>query len=266
MPLYRINESLPDTPSGRNMRIVSLVPSLTELLFDLGLDTEVVGITKFCIHPSEWFKEKNRVGGTKDFKVEMISSLRPDIIIANKEENDKDRILELASRHNVLLTEIANVQEALSAIEWIGHICGRPDSANEMVQQIKSRQIGFPNIADLGKVAYMIWKNPYMAAGGDTYISAMLESAGWTNAFKDMKRYPEVTPEKIINAGADVIFLSSEPFPFREKHIQELNELCPGIPVKLVDGEMFSWYGSRMLKAFPYFGELHKRINDKAGE
>jgi ABC-type Fe3+-hydroxamate transport system substrate-binding protein len=236
-------------------RIVSLVPSQTELLYDLGLDAEVVGITKFCVHPDQWFRFKKRVGGTKKINIETIKDLAPDMVIANKEENEKDQVEELAKNFPVWTSDIRTVSEGLKMIGEVGSLTGKELEANNLVNNISA---GFQTMqqGEARSVAYFIWYNPWMVAGGDTFISNMIESIGWKNVFKEEMRYPEVRLEKLSELAPDLVLLSSEPFPFKEKHVAEIRSQLPDADIKLVDGEMFSWYGSRMLKAIPYFNTL----------
>lgn len=240
-------------------RIVSLVPSQTELLYDLGLDEEVVGITKFCIHPENWFKSKERIGGTKKVNLEKIKALQPDLIIANKEENVRDQVEALAQHFPVWVSDVNNLEEACQMITGIATITNRKEAGKTMTKHIQSA------FARLGttiqyKVAYLIWKNPYMTIGGDTFIHYMLQTAGFDNLFGDRKRYPEVTIADLQAVACEVLFLSSEPYPFQQKHIDELQEKLPNTKILLVDGELFSWYGSRLLKAPAYFENLHRQI------
>jgi ABC-type Fe3+-hydroxamate transport system substrate-binding protein len=241
-------------------RIISLVPSKTELLFDLGLDEEVVGITKFCIHPDAWFRSKARIGGTKNPNLEKIASLQPDLIIANKEENTKADIEWLNERFPVYMSDILGVQDALDMIIKVGELTGKSIQAQALVQSIEhERRVFSRKIPTYGSVVYLIWKNPWMGAASNTFINAMLKEGGWENALEDeFERYPELKIDDIIAAAPQHIFLSSEPFPFKQIHIQELKEKLPTANIQLVDGEMFSWYGSRMQKAFSYFDEIRK--------
>lgn len=234
-------------------RIISVVPSQTELLYDLGLDDEVVGITKFCVHPEGWFRDKTRVGGTKKLNLEKIRALQPDLIIANKEENDQEQIETLAKEYPVWVSDISTIEEALRMIDGVGAIVNREAKANELIKDIVSGFESLQRSALKKRVAYLIWYQPWMAAGGDTFICNMIETIGWENVFKDQGRYPEVTIERLKEYKPDLLLLSSEPFPFKEKHAKEIKEAMPEVAVKLVDGEMFSWYGSRMLKAVNYF-------------
>jgi ABC-type Fe3+-hydroxamate transport system substrate-binding protein len=237
-------------------RIVSLVPSQTELLFDLGLDNRVVGITKFCIHPSHWPNHKTIVGGTKNFDTGLIDSLKPDLIIGNKEENHEDGIRELKKRYPVWMSDIYTREDALAMIQSIGEITNTSNRAMEIIDAINVSFKELRKSSQNKKVLYLIWRKPWMAAGGNTFISSMIEAAGLRNVFDNRFRYPELTPEEIRNLNPDIVFLSTEPFPFRQKHIAELGELLPHAIVLLVDGEMFSWYGSRMRLAPDYFNSI----------
>ncbi len=244
-------------------RIVSLVPSQTELLFDLGLNEQVAGITKFCVHPPEWFYTKTRVGGTKKLHLDIIHQLQPDLIIANKEENVKEQVEECAKNYPVWVSDVNNLADAYGMIEQVGLITGKPGKSKEIITSIKKEFSQYQNTqpSTAGgtiNACYLIWNDPYMTVGGDTFIHSMLEAAGFENAFKDQKRYPIVTAEDFINKNVDVLILSSEPFPFKQKHIDQLQPLLPWTKIILVDGEMFSWYGSHLLHAPRYFKEVRK--------
>lgn len=241
-------------------RIVSLVPSLTEWLFDIGLDEEVVGITKFCVHPEKWFRSKTRIGGTKNVQVHKVLQLQPDLVIASKEENIKEQVEEIAAHCTVLLTDIYDFDTALQSMQEIAILCGKEGKGMILCNQITNSFLKFQLSAEPFKVAYCIWKDPWMFAGGDTYISHMLGKASFANLLQHQMRYPTLTLHQLAEARPDIVFLSSEPYPFRDNHVQELEALLPGIPVMLVDGEMFSWYGSRMLHAPSYFAELQAII------
>ena len=243
-------------------RIISLVPSQTELLFDLGLNDEVIGITKFCVHPAAWFKTKTRIGGTKQLNMELIKQLLPDLIIANKEENVKEQIEELQKHVPVWVSDINNLEDAYEMMAQVGLLTGKNDSANNIVSQIKNNFATLLTNNYRLPAAYLIWQNPYMTIGGDTFINSMLEAAGFNNIFADKKRYPEITIEVLNAAGCNLLFLSSEPFPFQQKHIDELQQQLPQTKIVLVDGELFSWYGSRMLKAAGYFKKLKQNVTN----
>lgn len=249
--------TLPETPK----RIVSLVPSLTELLYDLGLREEVVGITKFCVHPNEWFRTKTRIGGTKNIKFDVIQSLQPDLIIANKEENVKEQVEVLETLAPVCVTDINNLSDALSAINLIGEITGTTIKAKELTETIESNFIKYkPRHSSMLKTAYLIWKAPYMTAGGDTFIHTMLNYCGFENVFATTGRYPSTTLEELKQLNCELVLLSSEPYPFKDKHIAEIKSVLPNATVLLVDGEMFSWYGSRLLHAPEYYNKIQSTI------
>jgi ABC-type Fe3+-hydroxamate transport system substrate-binding protein len=245
-------------------RIVSLVPSQTELLFDLGLNEEVVGITKFCIHPEEWFRSKMRVGGTKNINLNIIRQLSPDLIIANKEENVKEQIEELAQKCDVWITDVNSLNDAVDMINNIGKLTGRIEAASVLVLKIEE---GFDNLkinsSKRRKIptAYFIWKDPYMVAAGDTFINDMMQYCGLENIFFQNKRYPQISLEEIKEKKCELILLSSEPYPFKQKHKEEIQSHLPKIKIELVDGEMFSWYGSRLLKSIDYFQSFLHKMN-----
>jgi ABC-type Fe3+-hydroxamate transport system substrate-binding protein len=259
MPVYQdqMNRSV-EVPSIPK-RILSIVPSQTELLFDLGLDNEIIGITKFCIHPFDKFKSKIKIGGTKALNINSIKELKPDLIIGNKEENERSQVEELMELFPVWMSDIADLSGAIDMIQRVGEIVNRDKEAEKLVQSIG---LGFDalNIKTQGlRVAYLIWRKPYIIAGKGTFIDDMLQKCSFTNVF-DTARYPEVTTEQLIAARPDIVLLSSEPYPFKEKHIREFKTILPGSIVKLVDGELFSWYGSRLLHAPAYFEQLNKLI------
>lgn len=248
-------------------RIVSLVPSQTELLFDLGLREEVAGITKFCIHPEEWFRTKTRIGGTKDVKPERIAALEPDLIIANKEENVKEQVEALRAIAPVWTSNINTLEDAYEMIKQIGIITQKEASANNIVQKIKD---GFGVLATKlshtkqRTCVYLIWKDPYMTVGSDTFIHEMLGYSKFTNLFAATTRYPETSIEQLQALAPEMVLLSSEPYPFAEKHIHALQQSLPDSRIALVDGEMFSWYGSRLMQSPAYFCGLSDRINSSS--
>lgn len=241
-------------------RIISIVPSQTELLYDLGLREEVVGITKFCVHPEIWFRNKTRIGGTKQLKLEVIEALQPDLIIANKEENDKEQVEYLSSKFPVWLSDITTFDSAIAMIEQVGKLVNYAAEADNLIQQIFAKKMAYNRPKVGQKVAYFIWRKPYMIAANNTYINEMLKLYGAINVFESQNRYPEIDLNDLKTMKIDAIFLSSEPYPFKDKHLAEFKTVCPNASVILVDGELFSWYGSRMLKVFPYFETLRKRL------
>ena len=239
-------------------RIVSVVPSQTELLADLGLNDEVVGITKFCIHPESWFRNKERIGGTKKLDIEKIKALQPDLIIANKEENEQEQIEELAKHFPVWISDIHNLPQALQMIQVVGQLTGTDGKANELVDEIVNGFTKLHTATSAKRVAYFIWYNPWMSVGHDTFISNVIHTIGWKNVLADKSRYPEITLEELKAYNPELVLLSSEPFPFKEKHMAEVKAALPDAEVKLVDGEMFSWYGSRLKEAVGYLQQLVK--------
>jgi len=249
------NNGLPQFPPRR---IVSLVPSQTELLFDLGLENEVAGITKFCIHPPEWFQNKPRVGGTKTLNFNKIHALKPDLIIGNKEENERAQIETLAENYPVWMSDVRTLEDAYEMMRQIGALTGKSMEADALLTGIRKQFALLPDSGPLPSVAYLIWRKPYMAAAGDTFIQEMLHLAGFKNVFGHLARYPEISAEMLLAAKPDLLFLSSEPYPFSDKHIAEFQEICPQSRICIVDGELFSWYGSRLRLAPAYFLELRK--------
>jgi ABC-type Fe3+-hydroxamate transport system substrate-binding protein len=239
-------------------RIISLVPSQTELLFDLGLANHIVGVTKFCIHPEE-VKLKSKIGGTKKFDFNAIGKLQPDLIVGNKEENYEEGIAQLKKQYPVWMSDIISITDAYEMMLQLGEINAVADKSTLIVQQIQQKFSALKKFRPI-RVLYLIWKNPWMVAGRKTFIDSLLVELGLVNAITDL-RYPEITNEQITQLAPDIIFLSSEPFPFREKHIEELKQLAPAARIILVDGEMFSWYGSRLLKAPDYFESLRHQLN-----
>ena len=246
--------NLPQTPK----RIISLVPSQTELLVALGLRNNIVGITKFCVHPTDLKNEKTIVGGTKNVKFDKIKSLRPDIIICNKEENTEEMVSELNKIAPVWISDIISIADCTKMIEQLGRIFRVTSKASEIISKINievKKHCDFIQSFPAKKVLYLIWKNPYMAAGSGTFIDSLLQENNFENIFTDgSHRYPEVTSKDFLNA--DLILLSSEPYPFKQEDVIALADELK-TEVKLVDGEFFSWYGSRLIPAFDYFKTLH---------
>lgn len=240
-------------------RIVSLVPSQTEFLFDLGLEQEMVGITKFCIHPREKFKTTEKVGGTKRFQFDKIERLQPDLIIGNREENYQQGIDRLAARFPVWMSDIVTLEDSLEMMRQVGDLVNKTERAREIVGRVQ-RDLTQPLKAPRLKVLYFIWRSPYMVAGRDTFIHHMLEAAGFENVMPEATRYPEITLEDVRTLNPDVVLLSSEPFPFKPRHAEEIQAVLPQIKWEIVDGEMFSWYGSRLLQSRAYFEALRQKV------
>lgn len=238
-------------------RIVSLVPSQTEFLCDIGLEQNLVGITKFCIHPESCYRTKARVGGTKDFNIEAIRALHPDVIIANKEENTESLVLQLREEFPVWISDVRDVPSALEMMSQLGDIFNKKEKTQTLITKIALEFTHLNALASSKTVAYLIWRNPFMTINKNTFIHDVLQRAGFTNVFAPKEQdYPAFTLEELAGWAPDLIFLSSEPYPFKEKHIAELQAVCPNSKIILVDGEMFSWYGSRMLQTTAYLNKL----------
>jgi ABC-type Fe3+-hydroxamate transport system substrate-binding protein len=246
-------------PGRTPLRIVSLVPSQTELLHTLGLRAEVAGITKFCIHPNSWFRSKPRVGGTKTVHIDLVRALQPDLVLANKEENMRDQVEALAAEFPTWSSEIGTLEEAMTMIRNVGLLVNRVGEAEKLAATIEERFSALePVFNNRPLTGYLIWKGPWMTVGHDTFIHDMLEKLGVQNVFADATRYPELS---IADLGrCEYLLLSSEPFPFKQKHIDELQEQLPNTRILLVDGEMFSWYGSRLLHSPSYFKTLRTEM------
>lgn len=251
--ILKAGKTVPEFPE----RIISLVPSQTELLHDLGAGARVIGITKFCIHPDHWFRSKCRVGGTKAVDPEKVKALHPDLILANKEENEQEQIEQLAALAPVYVTDVRTPEDAWDMIRQVGMLIGKAAHAERLVRDI---QTGFRELqaghSKVQSAAYLIWREPWMTVGKDTFIHSLMAMAGFRNVFADCERYPEVRLAGIAARKPDVVLLSSEPYPFKEKHIAEVSEAIPQAHILLVDGELFSWYGSRLLHAPAYFKTL----------
>lgn len=242
---------------GPAKRIVSLVPSQTELLFDLGLEEEVIGITKFCIHPASWLKTKKIVGGTKTIHIDIIRDLQPDLIIANKEENVESVIRDLQNEFPVWISDVNTLDDATYMIQEIGVLCGRKEEANQINTAIRQQFDVLKNLPFFSgkKVAYFIWKSPWLSAGKYTFIDEMLTQCGFENV-SVAPRYPEVLPEELSILQPDFVFLSSEPYPFKEEDKNYLSQFIDPAKIHFVDGTFFSWYGSKLKDAPAYFISL----------
>lgn len=239
----------------RVFRIVSIVPSQTELLIDLGLKDRVVGITKFCVHPVQLRREKAVVGGTKKVNIDKVRALQPDLIIGNKEENELNDIIALEKEFPVWMSDIYTLEDSYRFMEMIGELLDV--DTKPMIETIQDKFSELNKIAEKSEsktAVYLIWDNPTMLAGENTFINDILQRLKIRNICPN-PRYPEVDLTK-LEEDPDLILLSSEPYPFKEKHIQKFQAQFPNAKVMLVDGEMFSWYGSRLLKAPKYFTEL----------
>lgn len=241
-------------------RIVSVVPSQTELLYDFGLEESVVGITKFCVHPLHWKKSKTLVGGTKKLNLLKIEQLKPDLIIANKEENTEADIRAIEKFCPVWVSDVKTLEENYTMIRLLGELLDCKKIAAQIIKTTKQKFPVEKKLKEHNKAAYLIWRKPWMSIGHDTFIHDILRQIGLNNVFSNEARYPSFTLEELQAKDPDLVLLSSEPFPFKQKHIDELQMGLPNAHIQLVDGEMFSWYGSRMIEAGPYLKQLIKSI------
>jgi len=260
--MISVTDQLGNTVTIKNIpqKIVSIVPSQTELLYYLGLADSIAGITKYCIHPAAGARHKQKVGGAKQLDIDLIKSLNPDLIIANKEENEQNQVEELMTLYPTYISNPVDLPGALGMINSIGELVGKDKTARQLSANIQQEFNRLAHFKPSGlKVAYLIWRKPYMVAGTDTFINDMLQRCGFENIF-NKGRYPEVTIDEVISARPNVVLLSSEPYPFKQKHAEEFQQALPNAVVKLVDGEMFSWYGSRLLYAPQYFIRLTDSI------
>lgn len=235
------------------IRIISLVPSLTELLVDLGLENQLVGITKFCIYPKHILKTKTIIGGTKQINSTKIQALKPDFILVNKEENTKEIVEQLKGIAPIFVSNINTINDTLDLIERLGVILNCKQKATAICKEIKVKKDDFKLFIKnkpIKKAAYFIWANPYMVVGGNNFINEMLALNNFKNVYDNQSRYPEIDLKEIKET--DYILLSSEPYPFQEKHKKIFKEFTKA-KIILVNGEFFSWYGSRLIKAFDYF-------------
>lgn len=240
-------------------RIISLVPSLTELLYYLGLGKYIIGITRFCVLPEMKIPKPIIIGGTKNPNIDRIRQLNPDFIIASKEENRYSDIQEMHEDTSVWVTDIATIDDNIEVVKsLLAQFNIKPDY-NNIVKEFKNLYTPKTSFASK-RILYLIWKDPYMTVGGDTFIHEMIEHAGFESVSSSFERYPVLSKEEIIALHPDYIFLSTEPYPFKQHHIQEFATIFPKTKIILVDGQMFSWYGIRPLFAKEYFVTLESEL------
>lgn len=250
--------SLPDVPT----KIVSLVPSITYLLYILSLENEIAGITRFCKLPPHLKKQKLIVGGTKNVKFDKIATLQPDIILTNKEENTKEIVYKLRKIAPVYVSDISNLNDNDKFISDLGIIFNRHKKAQRLIDDIKvAKSSRYYANKPYKRAAYLIWKKPWMTVGADTFINYMMQLAGFENVFANYKRYPQIDLKDLQKLKPEVILLSSEPYPFKEKEQSFLQEFFPDTCIMLVQGEPFTWFGAYPVHAFPYFNRLQKEID-----
>lgn len=247
-------------------RIISLVPSQTELLYVLGLGNKIVGHTVFCVHPHLKEGSAVRIGGTKNLNIDKILALSPDLILANKEENTREQIEILAQFFPVWISDVQNIDDALSMIASVGMITNTRHRADQLIHSIRFERNTFKKLhPQPAGVVYLIWNKPYMAAGSDTFIHSMIADAGFVNLI-DQTRYPVLDIDEMIRLNPEYVLLSSEPFPFNEKHADIINRALAKKVCVPVDGTYFSWYGSRLAKAYAYFADLHSSLQQIGGK
>lgn len=242
--------------SAPPQRIISLVPSQTELLFDLGLADKIVGVTKFCVHPDSARKTKTIIGGTKKFDLDRIAALKPDLAIGNKEENYPEGIEAIRKMCPVWMSDVVTLADAYAMIEGVSKVTGAPEEGKRILKEIREAFSQFRTLSTR-RVLYLMWYDPWMAAASGTFIHSFIERAGWTNVAAAHTRYHTLSAEDIRKLNPEVILLSSEPFPFALKHETEIRQLIPGAEVRFVDGELFSWYGSRLRLTPKYLQSLN---------
>lgn len=240
-------------------RVISLVPSLTELVLDIGIDNRLIGRTRFCLYPEDEVSKVEIVGGTKNPNLKKILALKPDLIIANKEENRKEDIEYLKEHTEVLVTIIDTIEEAKRTIEIIGELLDLQKNSIDLVSKVTSLQNLNKDFKPID-TAYFIWKDPWMVAASKTYIDDVMAQFKLKNAFKEFERYPQITIDDLKDKSPELILLSSEPYPFAEKHADELRKLFPSTEIVCINGEWFSWYGSRMVAAFKNLQEWRTDI------
>ena len=238
-------------------RVISLVPSLTEMLFDLGLDEEIVGITDTCILPRHKVAGRTRIGGIRQIDLDLIARPEPDLLIGCKEENDREEIHTLQARYPVWMSDIASLDDALEMIRGLGEVVGRRAQAEDLVAEITAAFDALPAFRPV-KAAYIIWSGPCMAAGGNTFVNDMMRRCGLVNIFENKSRYPQIELSELQTA--EVIMLSSEPYSFTAVDLDSFRKAFPDHQVLIVDGMMFSWYGSRMKHAPRYFENLRQMV------
>jgi ABC-type Fe3+-hydroxamate transport system substrate-binding protein len=230
-------------------RVVSMVPSLTETLADLGLAENLVAVTRFCKYPSNVVNTLPKIGGPKNINLEKIIDLKPDFVVAVKEENNKKQVLSLAEHVPVFVFDINTLEDSFDMLQLLGTIFEIQEISAQWIKRIKEKlEILKPSVV-AEKTLYMIWKKPWMAAGKSTFIGSMMQVAGFNNLISG--RYPEISENEMRKA--DAILLATEPYHFNENDRKQLQEMFSGTRVIIVDGEMFTWYGTHMLKAFDYF-------------
>ena len=248
-------------------RIISLVPSLTELLHDFGLDRQIVGITKYCVHPLHYQSTKTIVGGTKKINLKKLKELKPDFILCSKEENTQEMVEALEKIAPVYVSDVNTFDNALQLIKKLGLLFDRRTQSEHILDKINFKLKDFKMSSKQGiikkKVAYFIWANPWMVAASGTFIDDMLRISGFKNAYTGEERYPEINIKTMkITTKPDLLMFSSEPYDFTDDEVYEVLRKNRKTTTIYVDGQYFSWYGSRLIKAFDHFKEIHEKITN----
>ena len=239
-------------------RIVCLVPSITELLVDLGLEDKIIGITKFCVEPVYIRNKCTIVGGTKKIKLNKIHELNPDFIIANKEENNENDIVELKKSFKIWISDVKTINDNNYLIKQLGDIFNKKTEAERIINLTDDLFENLNNKFNNKRVLYLIWKNPLMTVGNDTFIHEIISKIGLKNCIEET-RYPTIDINKFKNI--EFVFLSSEPYPFNENDLKEIQKDFPYSKIFLVDGTYFSWYGSRLSKSKEYFEKFITKLD-----
>lgn len=246
-------------PTATGARIVSLVPSVTELLFALGLGGKVVGRTAFCVHPADAVAGVTSVGGTKRVNMERLLGLGPTHVVVNIDENPKPLADALTARGiTVVVTHPIAVEDNVALYRLIGGVFGAARATEDLVRRFEAALAGVRAAArDLParNVLYLIWKEPWMTVGADTYISKLLATVNWRTVGDDPRtRYPEPRLDDGFLAGVDLVLLASEPYAFSAADAAAFAAEFPAHADKtrLVDGQLLSWYGSRAILGLEY--------------
>lgn len=259
-------EHLPAARERAAPRIVSLVPSLTELLCDLGLAPLLVGRSGFCIHPAETVRAIPKVGGTKDVNIEKIRKLGATHLIVNIDENEKPMVDQLAQFiPHIIVTHPLGPRDNLPLYRLLGGIFGAEKEAESLCTAFEQEYATLAAVRANHNMPprtmlYCIWKDPWMTISDDTYIARMLAEIGWTcwstpQLAAAGARYPKFEWTDAVAQAIDGVLLSTEPYRFTEAHVDALERQI-GKPVELVDGEMLSWYGSRAIRGLRYLRDL----------
>ena len=248
------------SPVNGQPRIVSLVPSLTELICDLGLIDQLVGRTGFCVHPRQTLRTISKVGGTKDVNISRVRELAPTHLIADIDENNREQVTELmAFVPHVVVVNPRRLEDNLALYALLGGIFRRDHAASKRAEdfrQARKTLTSATHSLPREKVLYPIWRDPWMTVSRDTYIADMLAAAGWdTLPAESPTRFPVFAWDAPEIAPAERILLPSEPFVFTHQHADEIAALS-NKPLTRIDGEMVSWYGSRAILAMHYLAQL----------